>query len=199
LAAPRRLVDKSPSTVLHLERLHRLRRAFPDAFYLHLLRHPRSQGESLWRLRGERAAEELNAMDHGSDPPVVDLQLAWYRMHLNIVSFLDGVGEDQWLRLRGEDLLADLDNELPRVAKWLGIAAGTAAVDAMKHPERSPFAGFGPPNARLGNDPDFLRDPVLRESKHRSEPSLDGPVPWRTDGEGLSSEVVALAHAFGYR
>jgi hypothetical protein len=185
--------------VLRLERLHRVRRAFPDAVYLHLLRHPRPQGESLWGVGGARAGIELDAVDVSSDPPVIDMQLAWYRMHLNIVSFLDGVPDDQWIRIRGEDLMTNLDLELRRLSKWLGIAASPAALDAMKHPERSPFASMGPPNALLGNDPDFLRSPELRDDvKPPSEPSLDGPLPWRPDGGGFSPEVIQLAHEFGY-
>jgi hypothetical protein len=50
--SPQILVDKSPRTIQHSEYMQRVRRAFPSARFIHLLRHPRSQGESLWNLGG---------------------------------------------------------------------------------------------------------------------------------------------------
>jgi Sulfotransferase family len=198
-AEPRRLVEKSPLTVQRADRLQRLRRVFPQARFIHLLRHPRSQGESLWKLGGLPAARRLDALDHSTDPPVVDLQRAWYAMQATSLTFLDGLPCGQWIRIRGEELLADPDVGLSRLAEWLGLPAGRAAVEAMKHPERSPFACFGPPNAPFGNDPEFLRSPALRTDRKPSPPpSLDGPLPWRRDGGTFSPEVVDLARDFGY-
>jgi hypothetical protein len=198
-AAPQRVVDKSPLTALRVDRLYRLRRAFPDARYLHLLRHPRGQGESLWRLGGRVAALRLDGVDWSGESPILDVQRIWYTMQVNIMTFLDGVPEHQWRRLRGEDLLEDPDQYLREIADWLGVSTDRRAVEAMKHPEQSPFACIGPPNAPLGNDPQFLRSPALRE-KNEPAPvaSLEGPVSWRGDGGGFSGEVVALAREFGY-
>jgi len=67
----------------------------------------------------------------------------------------------------------------------------------MMHPERSPFACFGPIAALFGNDPNFLSGPTFRPHKVKMPP-LDRPVPWREDGEKLKPEVVALAREFGY-
>ena len=67
----------------------------------------------------------------------------------------------------------------------------------MKHPERSPYARFGPEGARYGDDAAFLRSPSLPEPP--AEPDdLNAPFSWRDDGEGFSPEVRALARAFGY-
>jgi hypothetical protein len=200
-AAPKHLVDKSPRTVQHVERIQRVRRAFPEARFLHLLRHPRSQGESMWQLGSGGAARRLedDAFDWATDPPTIDLQRVWYRAHMNILTFLDGVPEHQWIRLRGEDLLADPDLHLKKIAELVGVRTDQEAIEAMKHPERSPFACIGPLNAPFGNDPKFLRSPEFRSNGgRRSRASLDGPLPWREDGTGFTSEVVALAHEFGY-
>jgi hypothetical protein len=67
----------------------------------------------------------------------------------------------------------------------------------MLHPERSPFACFGPVNALFGNDPNFLRGPTFRPHQVKL-PALDIPAPWRDDSKGLYPEVVSLAHEFGY-
>ncbi len=196
--AGRTLVDKSPRTVTRCEYMWRARRAFPRARFIHLLRHPRAQGESLWKLGGPLAGPGLNALDYASEPPSVDYQKAWYLLNMNIVTFLDGVPPEQYLRLRGEEILADPDTHLRQIAQWLGIRADKEAIEAMKHPEGSPYACLGPMNAQFGNDPNFLQAPALRPGRGRVKQSLEGALSWRTDGRGFSPEVNELARAFGY-
>ena len=101
-------------------------------------------------------------------------------------------------RVRGEALLTDPDKHLPVIAEWLGLRTDREAVEAMKHPERSPFAGFGPINAGGGGDGGFFRNPVLRPFRDDPSITLEGPVPWRKDGKGFTPEVVQLASEFGY-
>ena len=85
------------------------------------------------------------------------------------------------MRVRGEDLLSCPDTCLTSITRWLGIRCDPEAIEAMEHPERSPFAWVGPWNARFGGDPNFLANPILRPRKELEE-SLDSPVPW---GEGF--------------
>jgi hypothetical protein len=101
------------------------------------------------------------------------------------------------MRLRGEDVMAEPERYLAEIARWAGLRDDAGAVDAMMHPERSPFACFGPINALFGNDPNFLAGPTFRPHKPKLPP-LNKPVPWRNDGKGLYPEVVALAREFGY-
>lgn len=198
-AGGRILVDKSPRTVTKCEYMQRVRKAFPDARYIHLVRHPRSHGESLWKIGGPYAANGLGALDYSSDPPRLDYQKAWYALNMNVVTFLEGLPSDHRTRIRGEDLLADPDRHVRIIAEWLGLRTDKAAIDAMKHPERSPYACLGPANARFGNDPNFLKSPSLRPSRGQGKASLEGPLPWREDGVGFSPEVKELASEFGYR
>jgi hypothetical protein len=191
------LVDKSPITILRAEYFQRLRRTFPRARFIHLLRHPRGMGESMLRTFGNAMALRMNAVDYSTDPPTIDPQKAWYSLHINILTFLATVPEEQVLRIQGEALLCNPDRHLPRIAEWLGLRTDQAAIEEMKHPERSPFACLGPPNARFGGDPNFLRDPRLKPAKGKPL-SLAGPLPWRPDGKGFSREVKDLAHEFGY-
>ncbi|MEI2782427.1 MAG: hypothetical protein V9H25_14655 [Candidatus Competibacter sp.] len=55
VAARAMLVEKSPSTVLDESRLVRLQRNFPEAFYLHLTRHPRSTCKSIYEIQQKTA------------------------------------------------------------------------------------------------------------------------------------------------
>ena len=193
------LVDKSITTVLQSENLQRVESAFPNTRFIHLTRHPRSMGESLWKMGGRVAADYMDALDYSTDPPVTDFQRLWYRTHMNIITFLNGQPDWKWRRVRGEDLLADPDRHFPELAKWLDLPADEQSIEVMKHPERSPYACLGPANAALGNDPGFLREPALRPYVPPEELTLDGPLDWREDGVEFSPEVKALAAEFGYR
>ncbi len=198
LVAPRRIVEKSPLNCWLPGYLHRLQRAMPDARYIHLLRNPKTQGASVDKNWRNAAAVSLDAFDYSTNPPTIDFQKPWFGIHLNILNFLKGVPAWQQIRLRGEDLLRQPDQQLTRIAAWLGISQDQRAIEAMKHPEASPFGFLGPINALFGNDPEFLRSPMLRTSKAPRDTALEGPVPWRNDGKGLSPDVTQLARQFGY-
>jgi hypothetical protein len=89
--------------------------------------------------------------------------------------FLQTISDERKMRMQGEDLLTDPHQGLRRLAGWLGLRADDEAIAEMKHPERSPYACFGPPGAPFGNDFFFLQNPVLRPA--RAEPqTLDGPL-----------------------
>lgn len=198
-ARPRALVDKSPATVLHPAFLRRAQSAFPHARFLHLVRHPRSTCASIHAAPEILAAVGVfsKAVDLGACASLADPEPLWLATHRNILSFLEEVPAARWRRVRGEDVLMDTDRHLRELAAWLDVDAGEESLDAMRHPERSPFARFGPPGARFGNDPKFLENPGLRPARARPQ-SLDGPVAWRTDGTGLSGEVRQMAVSFGY-
>lgn len=200
-AGERSLIDKSPFHVFSEESLRRMADSFPDAYYLHLTRHPVAMWRSLERTR-ERTADvsgKLNRFFQWSpktDREDLDTEQAWLRPHLQILEFLDSVPTDHQIRVRGEALLSDPAAQVARLCAWLGKRDDPEAIEAMLHPERSPFACFGPPNARLGNDPDFMSHPELRPFNERPIP-LDGVA---DDGQGLplSDSVRHYARVFGY-
>jgi hypothetical protein len=204
-AAPNRLVDKSPIYVYNRDNLARIRRAFPNAYYLHLLRHPRGTCESMYALR-QRAQERQGQSSRRHDPDaveagdtprgVIDPDLVWLSPHRTVLEFLATVPPERQLRLRGEEVLADVDTYLPRIAEWLGVDGDTAALERMKHPETSPFACFGPPNARFGDDPGFLEKPWLRPYQHKAL-DLVGPLSWDAQLT-FSPALKEMAQGFGY-
>jgi hypothetical protein len=198
-ARPRALVDKSPATVLHVDFLRRARSAFPGAYFIHLLRHPRATCESIAGAPEILAAVSVfsNAIDLGRCSSLHDPEPLWLETHRNIIEFLDTVPHSRQRRVRGEDVLTDPDRHLTELTSWLDLPVAPERLEAMKHPEQSPFASFGPPGARFGNDPKFLEDPTLRRGTVKPQ-TLDGPVGWRRDGAGLSDDTRRLAESFGY-
>ena len=76
------------------------------------------------------------------------------------------------MRIKGEDILSEPDVFLPQIAEWMGLRTDHEAIEAMKHPENSPYACIGARPARGGNDPKFMRSPKLRAGKIK-QPSLE--------------------------
>ncbi len=194
---PLRAIDMSPAYARKRQTLERIGVAFPDAFFLHLTRHPRAQGESILNVAGGLLAVFANSIDYETDPPTVDPQIAWYRTQTTILQFLDRVPRARQFHLRVEDLLAAPDVFLTKICGWLGLDDGAAAIGTMLHPENSPFACLGPFGAQFGSDPNFLRSPAFHPGGVAS-PALAGPLPWRRDGSGFRDEVLALARRLGY-
>jgi len=190
-------VEKSPSYTMSKVRLRWLYEAFPDARFVHLIRHPVAQCKSLMAINEGAFAIKVEAIEFEEDRCFIEPQIAWFDLNANILEFLETVPSSQQIRMRGEDIMADPQMRLAELAEWAGLRTDAEAIDEMMHPERSPFACFGPINALFGNDPNFLAGPTFRP--HRpTVPSLTGAVPWRDDGRGLYPEVIEMARWFGY-
>ncbi len=192
--APQRLVDKSPSHG-RLENLERLYAAFPDAYFLHLIRHPRPTGSSLYKVHFERLARREPKKLAGLAKHV---EQQWLKVHSNILHFTAQLPPGRSMRIQGEDLLAAPDSYLRQIAEWLDIGTDRASIDAMMHPERSPYAQPGPPSAPYGNNQGFLENPQLRVGRPTTG-RLEGALEWSDAGDWFSPETIMLARQFGYR
>lgn len=213
---PKIFVEKSPNSLNRREPMSRMYEMFPEARFIHLVRHPRGHAESIMKFIGQRRKLGpiprshwliyLSTYPHTNDGqgrkvrPKLDLdpQFGWYAVNANIHDFLKSIPEAQKLTLRGEEMLTDPDRTLREVCLWLGLRADNEAIEEMKHPERSPYACIGPAGARYGNDTFFLRNPVLRPAQAQ-EHSLKGPLSWRQDGREFAPRVKELARQFGYQ
>ena len=213
---PRLLVEASPSIVHQLAFMERAYLMFPQARFLHLVWHPRAFAESVlesvgqlsrsgplppshWLVQlasisipgeGQKHSEQLGG--------ILDPQGAWYCLNKNICEFLETVPKDQKLRVCGESLRTNADEFLEQIATWMDLRADEAAIQLMKHPERSPYAALGPSNAPFGTDVFLPGIPDLRFSGRVIE-GLDEPLPWRSDGQRFFPEVKRLAREFGYK
>lgn len=196
--APLRAVEKSPGVLRKPEFMMRMLTAFPNAKFIHLVRNPVSQCESALNARGGVGILlAVNSVDYRQEVPILEPQIAWHDAQIRILEFTDLLNDDQFITIRGEEFLGNLDESLPALCRWLEIDDGPEAVAAMKRPEDSPFSRLGPANAQLGNDGNFLRSPKLREGNVKI-PELNEPVSWRHDGAALHEDVVSLARALGY-
>jgi Sulfotransferase family len=189
--SPRIAVEKSPENVLEDTSLMRMTSAYPKARYLHLTRHP---------VTTQRSMQEHRKRTVPADPqdgePMFGIA-SWYDTHRRILHFGATLPPDRYMRIRAEDVLNDTESQLPAIARWLGVCSDASAIEAMKHPEASPFSTFRTADSGIvgGNDPGFLRDPT----PHRAEvPStLEPPDGWEADA--LVWRMVGdLANRLGY-
>jgi Sulfotransferase family len=213
--SPKMGLEKSPVTSKKRAFLDRIYAYYPNAYYLHLTRHPISTRSS-WK---EFAEKKASRRKQGGRSEAVDRLIGWYHMHKNILQFTATLSLGQTLRVKGEDIISEPEIYLPQIAEWLGIRTDSYAIEAMKHPENSPYACMGPDVARGGNDPKFMRSPKLRGGRVK-EPSLAAffksghPQMFPRDGalsraasrsglkiasaERIADEVGELAHLLGY-
>ncbi|HRC73964.1 MAG TPA: sulfotransferase [Candidatus Competibacter sp.] len=192
--APRQLVDKSPAqgNPKNLARLHRM---FPQAWFLHLTRHPRSTGNTFYRVKSAKALLQ-------GYPDLTRLanmiEDHWIMIHTNILAFVASLPPGQAMRLLGEDFLAEPALYLRQIAEWLNIRTDDAAIEAMQHPETSPYARLGPANARHGNNRGFLEEPFLKAGRP-APASLIGPLEWLAQPRGFGPAMLRLARRLGYQ
>lgn len=191
--APRRLIEKSPSTVLARDRIEAALRLFPEASFLHLYRHPVATTASIARITqsgsggsgGPRARK-------GRDP-----EASWYGVNRAILELSGTIPLPQFMAVRGEDVLGDPEGFLTQICGWLGLECGPADLAEMMKPQNSPYAHVGPPSAPFGNDPNFLRDPGFSRREIRL-PALDATLDWAGAGRRLKPETVELSYQLGY-
>lgn len=187
--APRIALEKTPDTINNDRNLERCVRAYPDAKFVHLVRHPVSTVTSMVEHWGRR------------DSPLTTRELTlvaaqcWFHGHRRICRLREELPPDRFLRIRAEDALADPWSTCQRFAVWLGLDQDPDSIGRMLHPELSPYARIGPERALGGNDPKFLNNPQLRIS--REEQPSHFPEDW---GIGLVERqaLATLAEYFGY-
>ncbi len=175
LAAPRLLVDKSPSYAERIETMERALATFVEARLVVLVRHPYAVIESYVRNRiGSMARSQA------SDPEA-QAERHWVLCNRNITAFLARTGHAA-PRVRFEDLVADPDRSTRSVCAALGVDHRPEVL--------APYDG----GARMI---DGVGDPNLHEHD-RIEPELGDA--WRRIRlrNPLGPEARALAEELGY-
>ncbi|HEY9738849.1 MAG TPA: sulfotransferase [Coleofasciculaceae cyanobacterium] len=196
--APLRIIDKSPAYSRLPGSLNRIHKTFPNAQYIHLVRHPRTQGQSVMNINNGFLAIVTNSRDYATNPPTVDPQFLWGRTQANILEFLSTIPSHQHIRFRGEDILNEPRLHFEKLCKWLNLSWNESIFEALLHPEESPYACIGPHGAYFGNDPNFLQSPAYRY-RPVAPSTLEGSLAWRKDDKGFLPLVMELAQEFGYQ
>ncbi len=189
--APRIPVEKSPATTVMARGIPTALKYCPEAHFLHLCRHPIATTTSIARITNF-------GKSHGLRKSMVkDPELSWYSANQTILDAARGMRADRFISIRGEDILSDPDRWLRQIGDWLGIATTARDLDDMRHPERSPFARYGPVNAPYGADPNYLEHPAYKQRPITMAP-LNTPLYWDMPRRRLAPESMLLAQQMGY-
>lgn len=175
-------VEKSPETAHDQVHLTRALEWYPRARFVHLVRHPVTYQRSL--------QTQLLLFDQ----PEVCAR-SWLSCNRRIDEFCRAVPPEQVMRVRAEQVVSGDAATLARLARFTGVATDPESVDAMRHPERSPYVQVPDAVTLGGFDRGFLARPALRA------PALPGslahPPAWRLPG-ALVAEITELARSYGY-
>ena len=195
--APKVLVSGETAVGWRPDFIDRLLDDLPDVRLLHLVEHPRRWCRDTAAALDGRLFIAPDYKDYAVNPPALDPQLAWFRVHANLAAAGALLPAAQYRVLRIEDLLTRPESTLTELCDWLGWGAQPQELEAMQQPERSPFASLGPDAAMYGADEGFLADPGFARRLRLPE-VLEGPLEWREDGQGFAAEVRAIASRYGY-
>lgn len=189
LVHPKIGLEKSPDTVCSKAALNACLRAYPQARYLHLTRHPVSTVQSMLKHWVALFPEEMTPQGRANL-----CLLRWYTSHLRVVKSLQGLPADQWMRMRAEDLLRTPRIWLPRVLDWLTLDHDNMTIELMTQTDQWQFArlykGVG-----SGGDPLFQHNPALRPVAAPAAELIS--LSW-TIADEVRQRVVTLARYLGY-
>ena len=191
--APRIGVDKSPRTALSGHSLRRMLGSCPGARLLHLARHPVSCVTSMMTT-GQPTERHGPALESDPERAAFCTEL-WCEAHERILELAAAKDRPPMLLVPGEDLVAGPNPTLARIAAWLQVDSDPAVLEAMRHPERSPFANPGPWPSWGDQDPHFLASPAFDPSAGAIVSAI--PDWWRLERR-LVRRLRALADCLGY-
>ncbi|MEZ4646806.1 MAG: amino acid adenylation domain-containing protein [Chloroflexota bacterium] len=158
LAAPRLLVDKSPSYAADAAVLAQAEQMFREAKYIHLVRHPYAVIDSFVK----------NRMDRLLGDGVADAyQLAeqvWTTMNSNILDFLEDVDPARHFLIHYEALVANPESVIRELCQFLGVPYDAAMLapysgERMTDGIHAASLSIGDPNfrKRQGIDPQLAQ------------------------------------------
>ena len=182
LAAPRLLVDKSPTYAASIDTLRRAEALSGKARYLFLVRHPYAAIESFTRTR----MHKLIGVDH--DDPFAVAEQVWTQTNQNMLGFLRHIDPERQHFVRFEDLVRQPEQTAGDICAFLGIPADPAVLRPYEG-ERMTDGVHGQSLA-IG-DPNFLHH-------DRIEPELADAWQTITLPRPLAPAARDLAAAFGY-
>ena len=182
MAAPRLLVDKSPSYAWSMDVLRRAEELFTDARYLCLVRHPYAAIESYARNRMHKL------IDAADDDPFLVAEQTWVQTNQNMLDFLQQVDPQRQHIVRYEDLVHQPEETAGGICAFLGIPPDPAVLRPYEGERMTD--GIHSQSLSIG-DPNFL-------SHDRIETGLGDAWKKITLPRPLGTAATRLAAQFRY-
>ncbi len=171
LAAPRRLVDKSPSYSADGEVMERARRLFPGALYIYLYRHPYAVIESIARIESQSISKA---------------ELKWRTRNANILKFLEAIERNRQIHVAYETLVQDPEPVMHSLCSFLGIEFDSAMLNPY---EGNRMIDGVRPGCRPPGDWNFQAYQRIDQTRADVWRGLDMP---------LTEETQSISRVLGY-
>lgn len=181
-AAPKLLVDKSPTYGGHLHVLQRIEQLFDQPKYIHLVRHPYAMIDSFVRNRIDRIGGYA-----GMDAFAIAEQ-AWVDANRNIRTHFANLPAERQFTLRYEDLVRDAQGQMQQLCAWLAIPFDDALLQPYQGERMTDGVHAG--SIPLG-DMNFARHRQLRPELAEVWRKVSLPRP-------LGDAAAEIATALGY-
>jgi len=144
-AAPRTLLDKSPTYASEIDTLEWAEHLFKRPKYIHLVRHPYSVIESFVRNRMERLAG-IEVQD-----PSQLAEQVWCEANANIIDFFEGIDSSRHHRVYYEDLVRNPEEVVRGLCSFLKVPFEDALLkpydgNRMTEGLHTRSVGIGDPN-----------------------------------------------------
>ena len=173
------LVDKSPFFFDPLPTLLAAAERYPNARFLHLVRHPAASIGSYVEQRFHAIFEQTRDL-----PPHDQAEWCWTRVHQGILAFQRHIPAHRMARVYFEDIVTDPERTMRRLCPALGLAFEPALLRPYSG-HRMVSGGF-----QIG-DPNFTQHNQIVADK--STAWIGAPLP-----RPLQAESVEVAVALGY-
>lgn len=197
--APRRLVIPETEAPLRPIQLRRLRQWRADTQFVHLHRHPWSQGCRFAAWLQDRLFVPIDYRDYSRYPPLPDPQIPWLRANETLDRFFATLPDVSVLRIASEAFDEDFRAALTRLADFLQLGGDAAAWASLRDASDWIYAARGPRAAPGGLEAEVWAPWSDEVERLAQVPQLDAALPWRPDGLGFDPAVVALARRYAYR
>jgi amino acid adenylation domain-containing protein len=146
-ASDRLIVDKSPSYAIDADALEKALADFPNARFIHLVRHPYSMVKSFEKYNMDQVLY-LHPHDFSSQKLG---ELVWLESHQTTLDFLKKIPDNQQFRMVYEELVQHPERMMHDMCEALGIPFHEGLLDPYKDLEKKMTDGIHPDSRSMGD------------------------------------------------
>ncbi len=185
-AGDRLLVDKSPSYAIDADALEKALADFPNARFIHLVRHPYSMVKSFEKYNMDQVVY-LHPHDFSSQKLG---ELVWLESHQTTLDFLKKIPENQQFRMVYEDLVQHPETMMHAMCEALDIPFHEGLLEPYKDLDKKMTDGIHPDSRSMG-DTHFDKKGKIEAKKAED---------WKgvLEDNFLCNETWSIAQSLGY-
>lgn len=180
------LVDKTPSYAYSLRTLESIEDLFENAFYIHLVRNPKSTILSYEEVKLDQIYRFKTPFNRREMA-----ELEWLNCHDNILNFLDNISEDRQFHLKYEELVSNPEETVEKLCKQMGIGFEKSMLSVYDNNSKKMTDGLHKESKMIGD---------LKFLSHHKDIDKNSVQRWKKDGRDyvLGEPTIKIALKLGY-